>query len=157
VSWSIIISRGESVVKFVALCHTCRHQHAIDFDPKVGPGAAFSDWLTRHPGPVHDTDFHWPERSGRLIQPRNKRRWEHYIHNADVKVKYAASAAPTLTLASLAASSSLLAGRESSSVSNTTNLYLDYLLAGNYRAAASNNQAGTIYTCVVGPRDDTPT
>lgn len=142
-------------MKILALCHTCRHRHAIDFDPVAGPGAAFSDWITKHPGPVHDVDFEWPERSSKKIQPEDG--WLHYTHNADVKVAYGSSAAPTITLASLAASSSLLAGRESTAVSNASNKYLDYLCAGNYRAAASNNQAGSIYTCIVGPRDDTPT
>lgn len=144
-------------MKFLALCHTCAHKHTIEFDPKLGPNAAFSDWLTKHPGSVHDIDFVWPERTGKAVQPRDDRRWEHYVHNADVKVAYAATATPTMTLASLAASSTLLAGRESSSISNASNKYLDSLCAGNYRAAASNNQAGNIYTCVVGPRDDTPT
>lgn len=144
-------------MKIKALCHTCRHHHDIDFDPKVGPGSAFSDWITKHPGPVHDVDFEWPERSGKVIQQRDDRRWDHWVHNSDVKIAYGASAAPTLTLASLAASSTLLAGRESGSISNASNKYLDFLLAGQYRAAASNNQAGSIYTCAVGPRDDTPT
>lgn len=137
----------------VALCHTCRHQHRIDFDP-ARPSAAFSDWITKHPGPLHLTEFRNPRRSGKDRQERNKRRWEHYLHNADVKTAYAASAAPTLTLASLAASSTLLAGRESTLVDNSSNKYLDYLVAGQYRAAATNLQAGTIATAVVGPRDD---
>lgn len=144
-------------MRIEALCHTCRHHHDIDFDPVQGPGAAFSDWLTKHPGPIHDTDFEWPRRSGKVIQERDERRWEHYLHNADCKVAYAASAALTITLASLAASSTLLVGRQSTAVSNASNKYLDYLLAGNFKSASSANQAGSIYTCVVGCRDDTPT
>jgi len=49
---------------------------------------------------------------------------------ANIKEAYAASAPLTLALESLAASSTIVAGRESTAVSNTTNLYLDYLVAG---------------------------
>lgn len=80
------------------------------------------------------------------------------LPNADVKLAYAASASPTFTLASLAASSSLLAGRESTAIDNGASVkYLDYITSGNYVAAASNNQAGSIYTTVVAALDDTPT
>lgn len=79
------------------------------------------------------------------------------LPNADVKVAYGATTTPTMTLASLAASSTLLAGRESTAVDNgASNKYLDQLLAGNYRQAATNTQAGRIRTAVVGNRDDTP-
>ena len=49
---------------------------------------------------------------------------------ADYKIKYAASATITCTLASLATSSSRTAGRESTAVDNTSNLYDDALLSG---------------------------
>ena len=79
-------------------------------------------------------------------------------HNADVKIAYAATTTPTMTLASLAASSTLLAGRESTALDNGASVkYLDKLAAGNYKSGAANNQAGSILTCVVGARDDTPT
>lgn len=145
-------------MKYVALCHTCARKHIIDFDPKNGPGNAFSDWIVKHPGPEHITEFRYPRRRQQDGKSIPSHKWEGYLHNADVKAAYAASASPTLTLASLAASSSLLAGRESTAVDNgASNKYLDYLAAGNYRAGASNNQAGTIYTCIVSARDDTPT
>lgn len=126
----------------------------MDFDPRLGPGAGFADWLAKHP--MHETDFWWPERSGKRDQARDG--WLHYLHNADVKAAYAASAAVTITLASLAASSTLLAGRESTAVDNgATNKYLDYLLAGKYRTGSANLQAGRIVTAAVGAQDDTPT
>lgn len=138
-----------------AVCHLCAHQHTIDFDPTRGPGAAFSDWIVKHGG--HDIDFIYPRRSGKDIQNRSDRAWQHYLHNADVKVAYGASAAPTMTLASLAASSTLLGGRESTAVDNgASNKYLDYLVAGHFRAGAANNQAGSILVTVVGARSDTP-
>lgn len=80
------------------------------------------------------------------------------LPNADVKLAYAASASPTITLASLAASSTLLAGRESDAIDNGASVkYLDYLAAGNFVAAASNNQAGSIYATVIAALNDTPT
>jgi hypothetical protein len=80
-----------------------------------------------------------------------------FLPNANIKIAYGASAAPTLTLASLAASSTLLAGRESSSVSNTSNLYVDYYTGGWFKQAATNTAAGTIKVAVVGAINDTPT
>lgn len=48
---------------------------------------------------------------------------------ADTNVAYASSSDLTITLASLATSSTLVAGRNSASVVNTTNKYLDYLIS----------------------------
>ncbi len=140
-------------MNILAICDTCRHQHTIDFNPVIGPGAAFSDWLTKHPG--HLIDFIYPQRSRKDRQVRSN--YMEYIHNADIKISYAASSSVTITLASLAASSTLLAGRESTAITNVTNKYLDYLSAGSYTMASSNNQAGTIRTAIVGCLDDTPT
>lgn len=141
-------------MQLYAICDTCRHQHLIDFDPQVGPGSAFSDWLTKHP--QHRIDFRFPRRSYKddpVAHP-----WMSYLHNADIKTAYAASAAVTITLASLAASSTLLAGRESTAVDNgASNKYLDYLAAGFYKTGAANLQAGVIQTAIVGNIDDTPT
>lgn len=51
---------------------------------------------------------------------------------SDIKVKYPAtsSAALTFGIASLASDSSLLAGRESAAVDNTTNVDLDHVVSG---------------------------
>jgi hypothetical protein len=49
---------------------------------------------------------------------------------ASLKAEYAASSALTITLASVASSATFVAGAESDAVDNTTNKYLDYLLAG---------------------------
>lgn len=45
----------------------------------------------------------------------------------DTKLAYGSSSNLTITLASLATDSSLLTGRESTEVDNTTNKYIDYL------------------------------
>ncbi len=145
-------------MQYIAVCHTCRHQHRIEFDPKVGAGNAFSDWYTKHP-PGHITEFRFPRRRQKDGTHTPPKRWAGYLHNADIQVAYAASSSALSTgLDSLAASSTLLVGYESNAVDNGASVkYLDYLAAGNYTAAASNNQAGAIYTCVVGAKDDTPT
>jgi hypothetical protein len=73
----------------------------------------------------------------------------------DVKLGYAASAPFTVTnLHSLPASQTWVAGWESNLVDNTTNLYLDYLISGLLKAAASNNQVGTIRVYVVAMNAD---
>jgi hypothetical protein len=73
---------------------------------------------------------------------------------ATIKAAYAASSALTITLASLATSSTLLVGQESDVVDNSTNLYLDYLIAGVITAGTSP-VAGSIEVHVVAMRDDT--
>lgn len=77
----------------------------------------------------------------------------------DIKLKYpAASTAVTVTnLHSLASEQSWLAGWTSNSVSNTTNVYMDYLYGGTFTTHASNRQAGTIYVFVIASLNDTPT
>ena len=56
---------------------------------------------------------------------------------ADQKIAYGSSAALTITLASLASDTNLLAGRESTAIDNTSNLYLDYLLSGKVTTGTS--------------------
>lgn len=56
---------------------------------------------------------------------------------ANIKTEYAASSALTITLASLASDTNLLAGRESDAVDNTSNKHLDYLLAGKITTGTS--------------------
>ena len=65
---------------------------------------------------------------------------------ADIKIKYpsTSSTALTWTLASLATSSGLTAGRESTAVDNTTNVDLDHLLAGKVRVGTSPTSGNRI-------------
>lgn len=74
---------------------------------------------------------------------------------ADLKIKYADWADLAITLASLATSSTLLAGRESTAIVNTTNLYLDALLAGNIRVGTSPT-GGQIEVWLYGAISGTP-
>lgn len=76
---------------------------------------------------------------------------------ADVKLAYASSAAYTITLASLASDSNRLAGRESTAVSNTSNLYIDYLIAGFTTTGTSPTAGDTIEVWAYASLNDTPT
>src|SRR5678815_260973 len=73
---------------------------------------------------------------------------------ANYKVAYATSAAYTITLASLA--SSATAGRESTVISNTTNLYLDYLIGGKITVGTTPTINTTIEVWAYGSVEDTP-
>jgi hypothetical protein len=75
---------------------------------------------------------------------------------ADIKTAYASSADYTITLASLSSDTNLLAGRESTSVSNTTNLYLDYIIGGTIRVGTSPTADTTIEVWAYGSLNDTP-
>ena len=66
------------------------------------------------------------------------------------KVTYATSAAITMDLSALATSSTLLAGRESSQIDNTTNLYIDALVQGTVIVGTTPTTAKTIAVYVYG-------
>lgn len=65
---------------------------------------------------------------------------------ADIKTKYpsTSSVALTLTLASLASDTNLLAGRESTAVDNTTNLDVDHMLSGMITTGTTPTVSRTI-------------
>lgn len=78
----------------------------------------------------------------------------------DIKLKYgAATTAMTVTnLHSLASSQTYIGGWGSTSVTNTSNSYADYLIAGTFKTASANRQStGSINVYVIGALNDTPT
>jgi hypothetical protein len=75
---------------------------------------------------------------------------------ADQKIEYASSAAMTVSPASLASDTNLLAGVESTAVDNTSNKYLDYLLAGKLTTGSSPTDVRQIQIYVYGQLEDTP-
>lgn len=72
----------------------------------------------------------------------------------DIKQVTPASSNLTITLASLASDSALLAGRQSAEVDNATNLYLDYLLAGKVTTGTSPTDATRIEVWVAALLND---
>lgn len=74
---------------------------------------------------------------------------------ADIKVAYGTASDATITLASLASDTNLLAGRESSAIDNTSTLALDYLISGKVTAGTSPTSARSIEVWVVGSWDGT--
>lgn len=133
-----------------AVCMTCGHQHLIPRAEQVSE-QPWLDWLAKHPG--HETFILPHKLLGQLGDVSA------YRHNADAKVAYAASGSYTITLTGLASSSTLVAGRESTELSNASNKYIDELVAGRVHVnEASAVTAGTfIEVHAVGSLDDTPT
>jgi hypothetical protein len=76
---------------------------------------------------------------------------------ATVTHNYAAAATITCGVESTASSSTFAAGRESSVIDNTSNKYVDALLAGKIRVGTSPTANTQIIVYVFAPLDDTPT
>lgn len=69
----------------------------------------------------------------------------------------AGTATITLTFASLASDTNLLAGRECTVVDNSSNLYMDALLSGFISTGTSPTVSTNIYVYLYGVLDQTPT
>lgn len=126
-----------------AVCHSCRRKHSLHSEPQ-GAWGYWQDWSVKHPG--HHIEIVSEDET-----------WKGYEPNADIKEAYAASAAYTITLASLATSATLVAGREGTAISNTTNLYLDYLVGGKITVGTTPTVDKTIEIWLYGSVNDTPT
>jgi hypothetical protein len=74
---------------------------------------------------------------------------------ADLKLSYPAASDLTITLASLGSDTNLLTGRESATIDNSTNLYLDYLISGKITAGTSPTASRSIEVWAVGSWDGT--
>lgn len=70
-------------------------------------------------------------------------------------ISYAAAATITLTLASLATDANLLAGRESTAVDNSSNLYIDALVGGKVTTGTTPTTAKQIEVWAYGTYDGT--
>ena len=75
--------------------------------------------------------------------------------SGDIKLVYGSAADVTITLASLAPSSTLLVGVESNAIDNTSNLYLDYLCSGMIKSNATITAGGRIEVWAIGSWDGT--
>jgi len=149
-------------IRLLALCRQCNHQHNISTNPRSYL-QEIADWNWKHRfcdqtgvevisvGRELPAGF-----DDRLMEKHGRGPWWLTAkHNANIKLVYAASAAPTFTLASLATSSTLLAGRSSAVVDNTTNLYMDYMAGGKITTGTSPS-AATIEPWIWGVLNDTP-
>lgn len=132
-----------------AVCLTCRHQHLLPRGEAI-ESQSWLDWLAKHPR-GHET-FIVP--TSLLTSLGDK---VALAHNADVKNAYAATSSYTLTATGLATSSTLLAGREATSVSVASDKYLDMLVAGVITTGTTPTTAKIIEITAVGALDDTPT
>lgn len=152
-------------IHLVGVCLDCLVKH--DYGPQTPSNwlKRMDDWRNKHLG--HRIEFRSPERTGRRNFTREQEKvweeanngpwWLDFNGNADVKLAYASSADYTITVASLVSSGTLVAGRESTAVSNTSDLYLDYLVAGKVRVGSSGTAAGTIEVWAYASMNDTPT
>jgi len=137
--------------RLLAVCHDCQKKHVIT-DRQLMTADSVRDWEIKHRR--HCVEFLDPLAYDISIA---KRAVGDYRHNADVKLAYSADADYTITLASLATSATLLTGRESASVSNGSNLYLDYMISGVITTGTSPTADTSIEVIAIGSEDDTPT
>lgn len=159
-------------LELVGLCRKClihgkpvRHR-CRGHNPELLGKAAF-DWMHRHerceqehPGSV---EFHTPRR--RMPKGFDDRRfnetgiapqWMDWDENASITISYIADATVTMDLSALAASSTFVAGRESSKVTNSSN-YLDCRISGNYISGTTPTAPAETRLYYVTPTEDTPT
>lgn len=75
--------------------------------------------------------------------------------SGDRKLVYGSASDATITLASLAPSSTLLVGRESTAIDNSSNLYLDILVSGKIATNATITAGGRIEVWAIASWDGT--
>lgn len=163
-----------------AVCHDCKKKHPILLTSGIQDNQ-LTDWWVKHEG--HRIEYRqedpfslkaaapllrspWQVVKGwfrRLLTKRADRRFEaslpflSYDPNTNDLTAYGSSAALTWTLNSLATSSTLVAGRESTAVSNTSNLYYDYLFGGYFAVGTTPTINTTAEIWGYASQDDTPT
>lgn len=167
----MIATHSQPTIVLVGVCYDCKKRHEYQCTPARFPHA-MSEWEVKHRG--HRIEFRSPRRrllnghassAYRLMTQWFDRLWDKwgvapwwmFEPNADQKLAYAASAAYTISLASLASSSTFTAGREGTAVSNTTNLYIDYLVGGKITVGTTPTTNKTIRIYAYGSVNDTPT
>ena len=75
----------------------------------------------------------------------------------DIKLVYGTEQKPTFAVASLATSSTLVAGYETGIVDNSTNLFLDYIIGGKVTVGTSPTANKIIEIWAFSQSEDTPT
>ena len=123
-------------------CWDCEKTHTLPLDVRQALASA-EGFFSRHEGHT----VNWFE------QPGVAGLW---TPNADVKDAYGASADYTISLASLATSATLVAGQEGTAVSNTTNLFDNYIVQGKITTGTTPTVDKTIEVHLYGSTTDTP-
>lgn len=165
---SIIISEDIKLVKMqvIGICRKCKKYHKVEgVTPQTFGQAAF-DWEFRHrlcelekPGSVEflsqrrkfPKGFNDKIYESKGIGPE----WLDWHENANVTIVYLADAAITMDLTSLGSSTTFVAGRESSSISNSSN-YLDCNITGRFISGTTPTAPGETRLYAVAPYEDTP-
>lgn len=153
-------------IEVLGICRRCKHYHTIKAVPDLFGRLAF-DWEHKHrdceqefPGSV---EFLSPRRiiprgfDDRLFEEAGVGpQWLDWKHNADVKLSYVADAAITMDLSALASSSTFVAGRESTWITNSSN-YLDYEITGTFISGTTPTSPAEHRLYYVKATEDTPT
>jgi len=115
-------------------CHDCKLWHR----PQPCTPDQFSHevwtWHAKHAG--HTYEFLTPKRelsrgADQAWRGQDEAPWYlAYRENTDFRLQYGTTTALTITLASLASSTTWITGRESTAVSNSSQRYIDYELTG---------------------------
>lgn len=144
---------GHGLYDHAAICLTCGKHHLIAKGEAIG-AQPWLDWLEKHPAPGHWTMV-VPYAEIKNLVDFGRR----LTGNADAKEAFGSSADYTATLTGLASSSTLIAGRETTWLSNASNKYLDELVAGFIGIHESVNITANTYIEVwgIGPINDAPT
>lgn len=118
---------------YVAVCHDCRHRHPVRKEQDMTASMLeWNDWLRRHPGHICE-----------LV---TNQAWHDYTPNAAVTQVDNTISNPTITLAALASSSTLVAGAQSDIIAfgaSATN-QTDARVAANVQVNAAGLSAGVI-------------
>lgn len=156
---------------FACACLDCKVKHVEPlllisrFD---GMLRLMSEWELKHPG--HSIEFWTPQRmipadlDDSWFEEIGQAPWwldfDGFKENANIKLAYGTSTAMTFTsVNSLASDTNLLAGASALAIDNSSNLYLDYRIAGFYKnnATVAPTAGQSINTWGYGSYDDTPT
>lgn len=152
-------------ISLMGICRKCRHFHNVKAVPDLFGRLAF-DWFTKHgqceletPGSV---EFLSPQRfiprgfDDRIFEQAGMGpQWLDWKPNADIKISYVADAAITMDLSALAASSTFVAGRESTWITNSSN-YLDYRISGNFISGTTPTAPAEHRLYYLSATEDTP-
>lgn len=159
--------QGKVTLKGVGICRKCQKYHFEErFTPETMTQAAF-DWEFRHracelerPGSVEfclrglkmpigfdDSIFN---------EVGQGPQWMDWSPNANVTLVYVADATVTMDLSALASSSTFLAGRESTKITNSSN-YLDCKITGTFISGTTPTAPGETRLYAIEPTEDTPT